>query len=163
MSVRRHWPHVLRRRKRPCSDSTVATPFVENSDEGDSSEEECDPDKRRSSIDEFRKRHMFNIPLHHEVPEKTCAKLLKQHGSRLLPVTKLDDFLVILEESKQSTAKTVTADGWKLRAKSPMGDNQFSLCGPSFLAYLKTHLYGYVLCSMTTCFNPTGKTFHAGR
>ena len=53
-----------------------------------------------------------------------------------------------------STDKTANVQGGKLRLWKPNVNNQYSLFGPSFLAYLKTLLYGYALCSVTICYNP---------
>ena len=84
--------------------------------------------------------------------------MLKQHEAHLLPVTVLSELLAILDESKQCADSTVATTGGELRVKKPKIKNQFALRGPSFLAYLKTLPYGYVLCSMTISFNREAKT-----
>ena len=132
MNARRSCYRDRPRRKRASCDPAATSPFVETVDGGDSSEEESDPDRRRSLIDEFRKLHRLSIPLRHQLSERSCRKLSKQHGARLLPVEKLADILVILGESEQGADKTVTAQGGELRIEKPKINNQFSICGPPF-------------------------------
>ena len=105
---------------------------------------------------EFRKRYRFNIPPRQQDTERTCKKLLKHRDSRRTKVMKLEDVAVVLGESKQG-AKTVTASGGELEVKKQRIRNIATDSGPCFPMYLKTLLYGYVLCSMTQLFNPTVK------
>ena len=66
----------------------------------------------------------------------------------MLSVAKLSEVLVILGEAK-NVDKTVTTSGGKLEIKKSKANNQSALCGASFLSYLETLLYGYVMCAMT--------------
>ena len=106
----------------------------------------------------------YCVPIRRQVSARSCRKLLKKHEAHLLPVAKLSEILVILDETKH-TDKQVTTSGGKLRIEKSKANNQFALSGATFLAYLETLLYGYVLCAMTIVLEPVGfKTLHrAGR
>ena len=123
---------------------------AEKADKDDSSDDEIDPNERRSMLDEFAKRHGYNIPLYHQVSERCFKTLLKQHNGRSLPVTKLPNMVVILDEQRFGEAheNQITTSGGKLKIKKARVKSQFRMSRPAFLAYLKTLLYGYVLRSL---------------
>ena len=115
----------------------------------DSSDDECDPNERRSTLDEFAKRHGYNIPLYQQVSERCFKKMMRQHVARSLPVMKLPNVVVILDEQRFSEQENqITTSGGKLKIKKAKGKSSFHMSGPSFLGYLKTLLYGYAICSL---------------
>ena len=89
------------------------------------------------------------VPIRNQVAERSGRNLLGNHDAHLMPVTKLSDILVILDENR-SVDKQATASGGKLRIKKTKLNNQFALSGPTFLAYLETLLYGYVYAQCKT-------------
>ena len=95
----------------------------------------------------------YCVPLRRQVSGRSRRKLLRNNEAHLVPVAKLSEILVILDETKR-TDKQVTTSGGKLRIEKSKAANQFSLPGATFLAYLKTLLYGHVLCAMTIVLNP---------
>ena len=122
----------------------------DKADNDDSSDDECDPNERRSMLDEFAKRHGYNIPLFHQVSERCFKKLMRQHSARSLPVMKLSTLVVILDEQRfgENHENQITTTGGKLKIKKARVKSQFHMSGPAFLSYLKTLLYGYVICSL---------------
>ena len=64
-----------------------------------------------------------------------------------MPGTKLYDTLVILDENRNAD-KHATTSGGELRIEESELNSQLSLSGATFLAYLKTLLYGYALWPM---------------
>ena len=122
----------------------------EKADKDDSSDDECDPNERRSMLDEFAKRHGYNIPLYRQVSERCFKKLMRQHTARSLPVMKLSTLVVILDEQRfgETHENQITTSGGKLEIKKARAKSQFHMSGPSFLSYLKTLLYGYVICAL---------------
>ena len=105
----------------------------DDSDGGDSSGEEGGPNIRRALLDEFRKRHGYNIPLHQQVYGGTCRKMTKQHASRSRPVMKLSEVVAILGEQKWgATDKQVTTVGWELKIRRAKINSSFPLSGPCF-------------------------------
>ena len=75
--------------------------------------------------------------------------MLKQHESKIMTVMKLTDIVAVLDEHREA-GKHVTTTGGKLTVKKAKPQNNALSTGPTFLKYLKTLLYAYVLCSMTT-------------
>ena len=140
-------------------------PATNKKDDGDGEtppEEEGCPDERRSLLGEFAKRHGYNIPPHRQISEKTFRQLLKQHLSRSLPVMKLSDVVIILDEQKfgESNKQVATVRG-KLKVRRSRVKSSFARSPdhafwrkpitrwfPYNVAYLETLLYGYVVCSL---------------
>ena len=75
----------------------------------------------------------YCVPLHRQVSERSCRKLLKNHEAHLLPVAKLSEILVMSDETKHAD-RQVTASGGKLRIEKPNVYNQFALSGATLLA-----------------------------
>ena len=98
---------------------------------------------------------MYCVPLHRQVSERSCRKFPKSHEAHLPQVAQLSEVLVILDEAKH-VDKQVTTPGGKLRIKKSKANNQFALSGASFLPYLKTLHYGYILCAMSIVSRPVG-------
>ena len=115
----------------------------------ESSDDEIDPVERRSLLGEFARRRGYNIPLYQQVSERTFGTLMKQHVSRSLPVVKLSNIVVILDENQHGDKdKQVTTSGGKLKVTKHRQKSHFHLPDANFLAYLKTLLYGYAICSL---------------
>ena len=140
----------------------------------DSSDDEFGPDKRRTLSDEFLQRRRLNDTLRsvghnvlctarHQVSERSCQKLLKNHDAHLAPVTKLSEVLVITDEAKH-VDKHVTTSGGKLRINKSKADNQFALSGASFCPTSKRSRTDIFLRSVAIILKPVGfKNSHRAR
>ena len=72
--------------------------FLPKEDECSDSDGETDPSTRRGLLGEFRKRHRFSVPMHHQPSDKVCAEILKLHAKRLFTAFPLKNVIVTLLE-----------------------------------------------------------------
>ena len=109
-----------------------ATPKTSDKQD-DSSDDEVDPVERRGLLDEFAKRHGYNIPLYQQVSERTFRTLMKQHVSRALPVMKLSQIVVILDEKQfGDNENQITTSGGKLKVTKARVKVNFTCRGQAF-------------------------------
>ena len=171
MTVRRIWPLWPEGRNAMVGMRTsLETECASTAQEKGRIRHRSGPNGRRSLLGEFSKRHGYNIPLRQKIPEKTFRKMLNQHLGRSLPVMKLSDVVLILDEQRFSDAdKQIATTGGKLKAKRSEVKSNFALSGPPFstslltrwlpyaAVYLKTLMYGYVVCPLKD--NPENPRF----
>ena len=111
---------------------------TDKQDKDNSSDDEVDPVDRMALLDEFAKRHGYNIHLYQQVSERTFRTLMKQHVSRALPVMKLSNIVVLLDEKQYGgNENQITTRRGKLKVTKAR-EKPLSLVGSKFLDLLIT-------------------------
>ena len=89
-------------------------------------------------LDEFAKRRGYNMPLNRQVSGRCFKKLMRQRSAMSLPVMKLSNLVVILNEQRfgETHENQITTSGGKLKFKKARVKSQFHMSSSAFLAYL---------------------------
>ena len=145
ISVRRAWGAC----KLVAGETTRKSPAEDKQAAADSdSDGEMDTSARRAALGEFRKRHRYSAPMHHQQAGGLFARMSRRHEKRLLHCHNLKDVACILDQEMPFRSnqlvrtrtlaqdKVVTTQGSVLKLKKPLKINQYNRCHASFLSFL---------------------------